>query len=271
MGKLKKLLKGLSLLIRKPYLINAVIHHPDVFEDRFQKKYGVHYEKGLKQVDLKTIFPEQEVKVSPYSYLDGSSLPTDFALLISLCKKYNVKDYLEIGTWRGASAANVAKYVERCYSLNLPDDEIKALGGSDNYVDSHRFFSKEIENVYHLFGNSRTFDFAQLETKFDLIFVDGDHSYEAVKKDTATIFQLLKNEDSIIVWHDYAFSPENVRHEVLMGILDGCPPEKQGQLRHVSNTKCAVYLPKNIPSNTLEAYALPEKYFEVNLKIKGIE
>ena len=270
MAKFRKLLKGLKLLMYRPYLINAVIEHPDVYRYEFNKKYGAHYKEGLKYIDIQLFFNNESIKVSPYSYLEGSSLPTDFALLIGLCEKYTVNDYLEIGTWRGASAANIAQYVKNCYTLNLPDETIKSQGGSDNYVNSHRFFSKSIGNITHLFGDSTQFDFEKLNTKFDLIFVDGDHSYSAVKKDTATVFKLLKNDKSIIVWHDYAFSPEDVRYEVLMGILDGCPEDKRKHLYHVSNTKCAIYLPYGYTAKTLERYALPEKYFEVNLTIKPV-
>ena len=97
------------------------------------------------------------------------------------------------------------------------------MGLAKEYVGLHRFFSKNFKNVEHIQQNSSTFDFKTLNKKFDLIFVDGDHHYEQVKQDTENVFNLLRNENSIIVWHDYLYDSGEIRFEVLAGILAGCP------------------------------------------------
>ena len=89
----------------------------------------------------------------------------------------------------------------------------------------HRFFSKDIPNITHLQADSQTFNFSSLQKKFDVIFLDGDHHTESIVKDTQNAFQLLKDDNSIIVWHDYGLGTETTRFNVLAGILDGCPPE----------------------------------------------
>ena len=66
-----------------------------------------------------------------------------------------------------------------------------------------------------------TFDFADYYGKYDMVFIDGDHHYDSVKKDTETAFKLLKDNRSIIVWHDYGLDPETIRWDVLAAILDG--------------------------------------------------
>ena len=71
----------------------------------------------------------------------------------------NVNDYFEIGTWRGESVANIADVVANCITFNLPDEELKQLGFSEDYINMHRFFSKDIKNVQHLFGNSHKYNF----------------------------------------------------------------------------------------------------------------
>jgi len=58
---------------------------------------------------------------------------------------------------------------------------------------------------------------------FDVLFIDGDHRYDYVKNDTAKVFRHLVHNKSIVLWHDYAYSPGQVRYEVLAGILDGVP------------------------------------------------
>ena len=137
-------------------------------------------------------------------------------------------------------------------------------------MQSHCFFSDQLKNVRHIRAHSHSFDFKSLNTKFDMVFVDGDHHYEGVKKDTQTAFEIIKSDASILVWHDYAASPETIRWDVMKGILDGCPPEKRGHLYQISNTLCAVYLNDNFVGKTLKPYALPNKKFKVTVEMKGV-
>ncbi|NVO04375.1 MAG: class I SAM-dependent methyltransferase, partial [Bacteroidetes bacterium] len=136
----------------------------------------------------------------------------------------------------------------------------------EDYINLHRFFSKDLSNVTHLVGNSQNFDFSSLNKKFDLIFVDGDHHSESIKKDTENAFKLLKNEKSVIVWHDYGIGTETVRYNVLQGILDGCPENKIQNLFHVSNTLCAIYLPDKVKAEIIKPNTTPKKYFKVNIE-----
>src|SRR5690606_41176729 len=57
--------------------------------------------------------------------------------------------------------------------------------------------------------------------------------------DTENVFKHLIHENSIIVWHDYAYNPEKVRFEVMQGILDGIPKKFHSNIYHVANTMCA--------------------------------
>jgi len=269
MNKAEKLFRAVSLLVRKPWLLNLVIGHQDYFRDKVVKKFGL--EHGLPQLKLDDLFPGLHITVEPFAFLDGSSWPIDLALLKALAVRNGVQDYLEIGTWRGESVANVASVAKNCYTLNLPDEQVALSGNGPLYVASHRFFSKDLPNVTHLFGDSSTFDFDGLNKKFDMIFIDGDHHYEAVKRDTARLFAFLKSGDSIIVWHDYGASPETIRWDVLLGILEGCPPEKRQHLYHVSNTLCAVYM-KNAPASSRAIpYELPKRKFSLDIRLEKVD
>jgi predicted O-methyltransferase YrrM len=263
MNKFSKLVKALSLILQKPYLLNNVLKDEIVFKADFQKAFPSTVFKQIRLVDL---METDEVQITPYAFLSGSSLATDFALLQLLCRKYQVKDYLEIGTWRGESAANVAPYVDSVCSFNLGDEQLLSLGLDKNYVESHRFFSKDISNVQHVFGDSQHFDFDQLNKKFDLIFIDGDHSTEAVKRDTEKMLSYLKNDQSIIVWHDAKVDTEYPRYEVLMGIFQALPLEMQQHVYLVENSLCAVYLPMKVSSESPVLNRLPRNFFELTLK-----
>jgi predicted O-methyltransferase YrrM len=263
MNKISKLLKALSLILQKPYLLNNVLKDEIVFKADFQRAFPT---TAFKQIRLVDLMESDEVCITPYAFLSGSSLATDFALLQLLCRKYQVKDYLEIGTWRGESAANVAAYVDSVTTFNLGDAQLLSLGLEKNYVDSHRFFSKDIPNIQHVFGDSQTFDFDQLDKKFDLIFIDGDHSTEAVKRDTENMLSYLKNDQSIMVWHDAKVDTEYPRYEVIMGIYQALPLDMQQRVYLVENSLCAVYLPMDIDHESPVLNRLPRNSFELTLK-----
>ena len=267
MDKVKKGLRAISLIFKHPYLLNLVLDSEDVYKEAFVRKYGLA--DGLPLLRLEELFPDFEATVSPYAYLSGATMPIDIALLKGIARRLGAQSYFEIGTWRGESVANVASVVPQCVTLNLSRKEILAINNNELYADAHAFFSKNLANVTHLEGNSQTFDFSTHKGQYDLVFIDGDHHYDAVKKDTQTAFELLRDEKSVIVWHDYGYDPETIRWSVLSAIWEGTPEEKRSRLYHVANTMCAVYLPSDFRTEKLVPHALPDHFYEVTLKAVG--
>ncbi len=263
MNKLQKVLQTIKLLIKKPSLINLIIDSDYKWDLYLQKNYPARQQ--LHSIDIEDIVPNYDSSLRFFSFLGGGSLPTDIILLKSLCSQIKNCSYFEIGTWRGESVANVADVATQCVTLNLSKQQTLNLGLSKKYVELHGYFSKVKKNVTHIFGDSLKYDFSTLAQKFDVIFIDGNHTYKYVKNDTEKVFKHLVHENSIVVWHDYAYDPERVRSEVLAGILDGMQSVKKGNLYHVSNTLCAVYINKNIESTLFEFPITPLKTFNVLL------
>jgi predicted O-methyltransferase YrrM len=266
MNKFSKAVRAVSQLLRKPYLLNLVLNEDSQWEAQIKKSYG--YDQALPVVDFMDVCNGSNLSLNTFSFLGGGSLPTDILLLKSLSAQISNCRYFEIGTWRGESVSNVADTGAECYTLNLSNEEIVALTGDKRYADLHGFFSHGRKNIHHLFGNSKAFNFGQFEDKFDLIFIDGDHQYDFVKNDTAKVFENLVHDDSIVVWHDYAYHPERVRPEVLAGILDGLPQELHQYLYHVSNTMCAVFTKQKFQTFTFESPAKPRMVYKVEVSIK---
>jgi predicted O-methyltransferase YrrM len=268
MNKLSKLLKAAGLIIKQPALLNKVLDDNDINKQQVIAKYNLP--KGLKTVDITQLLPEFNETVTPYSSRDGGSTPLDLALLKGLARSIPDCDYFEIGTWMGESVANVAAVAKQCTTLNLPDEDMLKMGLDKKYVGLHRFFSKNLQNVNHIQSDSQSFDYIGLNKKFNLVFVDGDHHYESVKNDTTNAFKLLKDDNSVIVWHDYGNNPSDIRWDVLKGILDGTPAEKRNSLYRVSNTLCAIYITKPINSFYPEAFSNPDKSFSVSVKAQSL-
>jgi len=267
MNKVSKFFKAFRLIIKQPSLLNLILKDEDVLKRSFIKEFG---QQQLRQIDVFASLEAPPLKVTPYAFLSGSSMVTDFALLQILCLQNSVESYFEIGTWRGESAANVAPYVQQVYTLNLPDVVLQQMGMNQDYIASHRFFSQKLNNVSHLFGDSASFDFSPYHQKCDLIFIDGDHSTAAVERDTRTALLLRKSEQSILVWHDAKSDAEYPRYEVLLGIYRALPEELHKNVYLVKHSLCAVYLPQGAPSSTIQMNALPNRLFEIALTSKAL-
>ncbi len=64
--------------------------------------------------------------------------------------------------------------------------------------------------VTQLYGDSKVFDETPYLKAFDLIFIDGSHSYSYVKSDTEKALKMLA-PGGTIVWHDYRNDLEHTK------------------------------------------------------------
>lgn len=266
--KFKKILSFIKILIKEPSLINITLTNNAIQQEKFIQKYGNFV--ALPQIEIKDL---QQKSAPPIeSFLnDGSSLIMDLHLLKALAGRENVNSYFEIGTWRGESVYNVSKEIDDCTTMNLSEQEMKALGWSAKYAEQHGILSKKNDKILHLDGNSKDFNFAGLDKKYDLIFIDGDHSYDMVLNDTKKVFQHLTHENTIVVWHDYAYNPQKIRFEVFKAILDGVGIENRKWLYHPKNTLCAVFIKEKIQSTTFDEMEIPKSLFEVRFNEKDFK
>jgi predicted O-methyltransferase YrrM len=268
MSKVGKTFKALWWITRKPVLLNRVLADEDSWQDYVKKSHKLSC--GLPVVEMDQLIGSGTVALGPMTFLDGGSLPTDLMLLAGLADGIEDCTYFEIGTWRGESVATVASRATSCHTLSLSEAQMRKRGMHNSTIESHSLFSKGLENVTHLHGDSRSFDFGRLQ-KFDLLFIDGDHHYDVVKSDTEKVFKHLVHDKSIVVWHDYGFHPDQVRYEVMAAILDGVGPELADMVYHVAHTKSAIFTGKKIPSKPANFPKVPEEYYSTVISRHSIE
>jgi hypothetical protein len=264
------ILPFLKLLLNdRRNFLKAVLRYTTEADKRkyYQKKYQ---DQPVKFVDIGEI-ADVDVQLENYTYLDGTSRPIDIAFLMAVCGKYKDCNYLEIGSWRGESLFNVAKIAKSCTSLSLAKEDMLAMGMNKKAADLQQFFSKDLPNVRHIEANSLTYDFSKIEDKFDVIFVDGDHTYDGVKSDTQNAFKLLRDEHSVIVFHDCGGGYEGFRYEVITAILDGLPPNERSKFYRVTNSICGIYTNQDIAPLNLNSPQTPNKTFSIDLKLIPIE
>ncbi|QHJ07815.1 class I SAM-dependent methyltransferase [Hymenobacter busanensis] len=268
MSRLSKTLRALGSLARNPWLLNHVLAADTDAWQRQALRHAARWqvgEYGLPETPLTNLLPPGGDTVHPFAFGGGGSLPTDLLLLRALARQKPGASYFEIGTWRGESAAAVADVAATVHTLNLSADELRQMGMAQAYIDLHGHFSRPLPNVTHLHGNSATFNFGGLGP-FDVVFIDGDHRYEAVRRDTERVFAELLHPQSVVVWHDAAQQPGQPRWEVLTGLLDGIPATAAGQLYAVQNTLCALYSPTPLPAQVHQPHAAPNPAFAVHVQ-----
>lgn len=261
-GKLAKAMEAFVAIVKQPSLLNLVLND----NEAWKQKTPFVYQNGFPVVELDDLIPGFAESLTTVAFLDGGSMLTDLALLKALCRQKENCSYFEIGTWRGESVVNVSEVATECYTLGLPKDKILALGMSERYANAHQFFSKNKSNIIHIEADSTSFDFASLNKKFDVIFIDGSHHYDDVVTDTRNVFAHLVHDDSVVVWHDYAYSPEKLRFETLNAILSGTSSDKHGMLYQPANTMCAIYTKGRFLVREYSEFSDPVRKFEVNLK-----
>ncbi len=263
-SKLSKIPALISVLLKEPYLINLILKSNEVAKRNFAQKYPNIV--ALPQIEQKDLADAPLTAEIDSFIMDGGSLITDLQLLMTLADRTECSSYLEIGTWRGESVYNVAKVIEDCTTINLPKEDMERMGLHPQYIHQHGMLSGTNKEIIHLEANTATFNFASLNKKFDLIFIDGDHSYEMVLSDTKKVFKDLLHENSVVVWHDYAYNPQKVRYEVFQAILDGVGQENHQYLYHVKNTMCAVFWRNEIKSSEFDEFEIPDKIYRISVE-----
>jgi len=267
-GKLKKIK---TLLNRKKDFRNAADHI--LYEEKVDKileKYGIKSLPSVGFSELMKLYPTPD-SGEPISItsdlMNGSSPINDYYFLCRIARALGVKKYFEIGTWVGLSAYNMAenagKEVE-IFSLDIPFDhpDIKQFNIPKEIFGR---FSKKCPNIKHLKADSMKFDFVPYQKQFELVFVDGNHSFDYVKKDSKNALGLLKNDSSVIAWHDYILGGE-LNRNVLCGILEGIPESGHKHLIYLSQSNMALYSKSfNFKGGKTDEWSLPDTVFEFKI------
>ena len=138
-------------------------------------------------------------------------VPEELVRLMKDVRRLNPQTVLEIGTHRGGTLylwARLARPDAILISIDLPGGKFGG-GYSPFRAPIYRRFAQERQKLHLMRADSHR-DSTLEETKrllsgrpIDLLFIDGDHTYEGVKKDWEMYSPLVRS-GGLIVFHDVA-------------------------------------------------------------------
>lgn len=128
--------------------------------------------------------------------------------------KGDVLNYLEIGVHNGCSMGYVLQSdykINNCYGIDLFENTFYKDKLNKNKIYSRlNQLNKNKNNIHLIKGNSCDKKIIEhiSDKVYDLIFIDGDHRYEGVKKDFYNYYELL-SDNGIMVFDDYNLATNN--------------------------------------------------------------
>jgi predicted O-methyltransferase YrrM len=164
-------------------------------------------------------FSKQPITLYELPTGQWSSPVADVVMLAKIAKCLRPRRVLEIGSFRGYTTKLLAEHTD-------PDTRIVAFDRDPRHGAAYRG-TPLAAKIERRVGVVKAAAFAgDSRRSYDLIFVDADHTYGAVKHDTEVMLPLLAPE-GIMVWHDYAnwgrFSKKNGVPEVLHELAQTLP------------------------------------------------
>lgn len=171
---------------------------------------------ALRRVGVRDVFPGIEacsvVSVrQPEARTIGWSLDLqELVHLITIAKYTKARRILEIGTFDGFTALNLAANLDdggEVNTLDLPPDDESSLGAISNSCNSEivgsRFAGQpEAKKIRQLRADSTKADWRDFGPPFDLILIDGCHDYPFVKSDSQNAVKHI-SAGGVVLWHDY--------------------------------------------------------------------
>lgn len=172
--------------------------------------------------------------------------PVELEALYSLA--YNCPpgaNALEIGSHLGASACYIGAGLKagggRLFCVDTWNNETMPEGTCDTYSEFLRNTASLGDTVHPIRKRSADLRKTDIDTPLHLVFIDGDHSYPAVKLDFETIRPWLAH-DAIVAFHDTVAFGDVAR---CLGELLGESEFKLSQ--HLSNLSSIRYVAPQSP------------------------
>jgi len=150
-------------------------------DDSFEFYYDIICKLGIYD-DGRLIYGDNNKYINPLSGLWQE--PFQFAMLLSFLAKQNLTSYCEIGPFQYWSFALISAVLNK--NNDLKSFAVDKMFPITMYV--HEIFKKYDMKYDFIIGTSENIK----NNKYDLVFIDADHSYNGVKSDWENVGQFSK-------------------------------------------------------------------------------
>lgn len=140
---------------------------------------------------------------------------------IKIYKKFNPKIILEIGTYDGGTLFFLSRFASpdaKLITIDLPE-VANDYGYSPAKIPFYKSFKLKGQRIHFIRAISQSpaaikkIKKILKKEKIDVLFIDGDHSYEGVKKDF-TIYEQFVKKGGLVIFHDIVEHPIELKCEV---------------------------------------------------------
>jgi predicted O-methyltransferase YrrM len=193
---------------------------------------------------LKVYYPELTINKS-FKERGGLLWAQDPKVFFPTINALVPKIILEIGTHKGETTLGIANSSpkSRVYTMDICKEmrkDIDPFQRPEILPKSKvgQVFKDKKRNIVQIFGDSRdikTYPFNG--KKIDLAFIDGNHNFDAVVKDSLNTLKFMKHQ-SIVFWHDFIING-NSQVPAALGYLKA---KKGLDIYHIKDTWLAFYL-----------------------------
>jgi len=184
-------------------LSNSNVRKCSIFESSFVNEYPFEYlyakfySPYFYRIDHKKFVDEIYWASNKYFSIQQKEKEWKDLLLYILNNDIKTDNALEIGRYNGGTTHSLCQIFENVISIDIErQPNIDFLEQVNQNLTIITADSKDSETIEVI---------KLLDKKFDLIFIDGDHSYEGVKKDLELYNQFL-SPTGIILFHDIIHS-----------------------------------------------------------------
>jgi hypothetical protein len=146
-----------------------------------------------------------EAKLLPLYWSGGRFTPEHDMRAVLWLLRGQEGAILEIGTAEGVSTLEMANHFPSriIYTADCPWAHVPKEQGSER-PDYERFAlnCRSLPNVAPIMKSAKTLR-PDMFNNVQAVFIDGDHSYDGVARDTELAISILVKNGGVIIWHDY--------------------------------------------------------------------
>lgn len=137
----------------------------------------------------------------------------------------HARAFLEIGTYKGFTSGAIALAFPqaRIVTIDLPDPTRTQWNPLPRNLvgEAHRALGIEHRIEQRFMDSSELWRLAGRGEVYDVVFIDGDHSADAVFRDLILAADLLSREGGLLVAHDFTDAQEPDRPTWTIGVQQG--------------------------------------------------